>query len=114
MGDVWRIKNFSHPKLDSLGGWEDHYIKDGANGECHPDYEAIPIGNPYGFMVCKKRLGSAGKPLDMVQHPIDASKWNGYNKYMADLYRPWRKTAIQMYDPYYYSDRRAPYEAQHI
>ncbi len=23
---------------------------------------------------------------------------NGYNKYQADLYRPWRDTQIQMYD----------------
>lgn len=114
MGNVWNIKNFSYPGEDSLGGWEDHYIKDGANGECHPNYYAIPIGNPYGFMVCVKRKGDAGKTLDVPQHEIDPSVWNGYNKYMADLYRPWRDTAIQMYDPYYYFDRRAPYEAQHI
>ncbi len=42
--------------------------------------------------------------------PIDPSQFNGYNKYMADLYRPWRETAIQITDPYNYYDRTVPNE----
>lgn len=114
MGDVWDIKNFSYPGMDSLGGWEDSYIINGGCRTCAPGYYSIPMGNPSGFSMCVKRLGSAGKPIDIVQHPVDPSEWNGYNKYMADLYRPWRDTAIQMYDPYYYWDRRTPHEAELI
>lgn len=114
MGDIWDFKRFSHPGQDSLGGWEDSYIINGGCRECSPGYYAIPIGNPYGFQMCVKRLGPAGKPVDIVQNPVDPSKWNGYNRYTADLYRPWRKTQIQMYDPYRYSDRRMPNEAELI
>ncbi len=114
MGNVWNIDKFSYPGESPLGGWEDHYITNGATGECHPNYYAIPIGNPYGFMVCVKRKGYEGKTLDVPQREIDPSIFNGYNKYMADLYRPWRKTAIQHFNPYYYFDRRTPHEAELI
>lgn len=123
MNWAWNISNFGDPD-NALGGWEDHYIIDGANRECHPNYEAIPIGNPYGFMVCKKRKvpvstsaasqshGSpgGGQGLDVPIDPIDPSMFNGYNKYSADLYRPWRETQIQITDPYYYYDRTTPNE----
>lgn len=109
MGKTWDIANFSNPG-NSLGGWEDHYIINGACRECHPDFEAIPMGNPYGFMICKRRTYPDGVPLDVVNDPIDPSQWNGYNKYMADLYRPWRKTQIQTADPYNYYDRTVPNE----
>ena len=109
MAAVWNVANFGDPN-NSLGGWEDHYIIDGASRECHPDYEAIPIGNPYGFMICKKRKYPNGQGLDVVHDPIDPSQFNGYNKYMADLYRPWRKTEIQITDPYNYYDRTTPNE----
>ena len=97
MGDTWK---FGFPE-DPLGGWESHYISPGGCRSCHPDYVAIPIGSPYGFQVCVKRKGSCGKTLDKPQVEIDPSEWNGYNKYQADLYRPWRDTEIQMYDRYY-------------
>jgi len=112
-GQTWNIKNFSQPD-EPLGGWADSYVTPGGTHECHPDYFAIPIGNPYGFMMCVKRIGDGGRRLDTPQAEIDPSEWNGYNKYMADLYRPWRKNQIQMYDPYYYHDRRTPHEAQLI
>lgn len=107
---VWDISNFGDPN-NSLGGWEDHYIINGAVRECHPDFEAIPIGNPYGFMVCKRRKYPDGKGFDTVHNPIDPSQFNGYNKYSADLYRPWRETQIQITDPYNYYDRTVPNEA---
>ncbi len=106
---IWSISNFGNPD-NSLGGWEDHYIVDGAHRECHPDYQAIPMGNPYGFMVCKKKKYPDGRGLDTPHDPIDPSGYNGYNKYQADLYRPWRETAIQITDPYNYYDRTIPNE----
>ena len=104
---IWDIKNFADVN-DPLGGWEDHYIINGAMRECHPDFTAIPIGNPYGFMVCARRRGPSGKYYDVPQDPIDPSQFNGYNKYQSDLYRPWLKEQIQMYDPYGYYDRETP------
>nr|QBK86390.1 MAG: uncharacterized protein LCMAC102_01850 [Marseillevirus LCMAC102] len=123
MADVWNVSNFGNPE-NSLGGWEDHYIINGACRECHPDFEAIPIGNPYGFMVCKRRKFPVkpnnmidaskypdGMSLDVPHDPIDPSQFNGYNKYMADMYRPWRTTQIQLSNPYNYYDRTTPNEA---
>lgn len=113
---TWDITKFSDPKFDTLGGWEDHYIINGAHRVCHPDFEAVPIGNPYGFAICRRRrmknCKGEVKGLDQVQNPIDPSLWNnqGFMKFKPDLYRPWRKTQIQMYDPYYYSDRTTPFE----
>lgn len=110
MAWAWDVSNFGDTD-NALGGWEDHYITPGGTHECHPDYEAIPIGNQYGFMVCKKRKYPNGKGMDVVQDPIDPSQFNGYNKYMSDLYRPWRTTQIQMTDPYNYYDRTTPNES---
>lgn len=107
---TWSVSKFGDPN-NALGGWEDHYITPGHTHECHPDYEAIPIGNPYGFMVCKKKKYPNGKGFDSVHNPIDPSQFNGYNKYMADLYRPWRETEIQITDPYGYYDRVVPNES---
>lgn len=110
MGDTWK---FGFPE-DPLGGIESHYMNPSACHPCHPDYTSIPIGSPYGFEVCVKRKGSCGKTLDKTQEEIDPSVWNGYHKYSADLYRPWRDTQIQMYNPYYYSDRRTPHQSELI
>jgi len=111
MGDTWR---FGFPE-DPLGGWESHYLN--VNSGCHecvPGYVAIPIGEPYGSQICVKRKGDCGKTLDKVQVETDPSVWNGYNKYQADLYRPWRDTQIQLYNPYYYADRRTPHQSELI
>jgi len=135
---VWNIDNFSNPG-NTLGGWEDHYITPGHTHECHPDYTAIPIGNPYGFMVCKRKTEkkvcencgfendipikgtsvassnqnrkclSCQKILDVVSNE-NLHKLNGYHKFSADLYRPWQKEAIQITDPYSYYSRKTPNE----
>lgn len=118
MQDAWKISNFGDPE-NALGGWEDHYIIDGANRECHPEFEAVPIGNPYGFMVCRRRKHMAPstpnghkklRSLDVPADPIDPSQFNGYHKYSADLYRPWMREQIQITDPYNYYDRTTPNE----
>lgn len=111
---TWGIDKFADLKRDSLGGWEDHYIINGAHRVCHPDFEAVSIGNPYGFAVCRRRrvknCKGQTRNLDQVINPIDPSIWNGYHKFKPDLYRPWRNTQIQMYDPYWYQDRTTPFE----
>ena len=104
----WGIFNFGDPE-NALGGWEDHYIADGIKN-CRAGFDAIPIGNPYGFKICKRRKHPNGQSMDVPKNPIEPRVWNGYNKYMADLYRPWRETQIQMYDPYNYYDRVIPNE----
>ena len=109
MAPTWK---FGFPD-SPLGGWEDHYLTPGDH-PCHPNYVSIPIGSPYGFQVCVKRKGHCGKTLDVPQVEIDPSEWNGYNKYQADMYRPWRDSQIQMYDPYAYSDRRTPNQSELI
>lgn len=107
-GSTWDIANFGDPD-NSLGGWEDHYIINGAHRECHPDFEAMPIGNPYGFMICKRRKRPDGRGFD-TPLPFDPSQFNGYNKFSADMYRPWRDTAIQLANPDGYYDRKVPNE----
>lgn len=109
MLEEWTVSNFGDPD-NALGGWEDHYITPGHTHECHPDYEAVPIGNPYGFMVCRKKKYPDGRGLDAVHDPIDPSRYNGYNKYMANLYEPWQETAIQISNPDYYYNRTVPNE----
>lgn len=106
---VWNIDNFGNTN-NSLGGWEDHYITPGHTHECHPDFEAIPIGNQYGFMVCKKRKHPDGTNLDLPYKPIDPSIYNGYHKFQADLYAPCGELPRQISNPDYYYNRVIPNE----
>jgi hypothetical protein len=109
MSDVWNIDRFGNPK-DPLGGMEDHYITPGHTHECHPNYEAIPIGNPYGFLMCKKRTYPNGRPLDVPPVHEDLSKYNGYHKFQADLYAPPDSLPRQISNPDYYYNRVIPNE----
>lgn len=109
MCPIW---NFEQPG-DSLGGWESHYITPGGTHECHPDYEATPIGNPYGFMICRKRQLPQPKP-ELQYNNSDENNSNGYHKYQVNLYDPNIKTPVQPYNPYYMKDRRTPYQADLI
>lgn len=110
MKDVWAISNFGDDD-NALGGWEDHYIVNGAQRECGPNFEAVPIGNPYGFMICRRKKRKDGRGMDVPPVMIDPSEYNGYHKFSPDLYRPWRKTAIQITNPDNYYDRTTPNEA---
>lgn len=108
---VWDIQNFGNPN-NALGGWEDHYITPGHTHECHPDFEAIPIGNPYGFMVCKKRKHPDGTNLDLPYKPTDLSLYNGYHKFQADMYSPCGVLPRQISNPEYYYNRVIPNEIE--
>jgi len=105
---TWSISKFGDP-ANALGGWEDHYITPGHTHECAPGWTAMPIGNPYGFMVCKKQKYPNGKGVDSPL-PIDPSVYNGYNKYEADLYNPANETPRQVSDAWGFYDRVIPNE----
>lgn len=107
----WAVSNFGDPN-NSLGGWEDHYIIPGGTRECHPDYTAHPIGNPYGFMICAKRKFPNGKGLDSgnTMCPMQVADMNGFHRYSADLYDPRKETQTQMYNPDDYYKRTTPHE----
>lgn len=108
--------NFTTPHLDSLGGTEDAYIINSAHRECRSGFQAIPIGNPYGFAICKRMTGpcgtdaadfgtSAAKEAPVVRHEQNVEKFQGDSKFSADLYNPWYKRQVQMYNPDYYNER---------
>lgn len=107
----WAISNFGDPN-NAIGGWEDHYIIPGGTKECHPDFMAHPIGDPYGFMICSRRKFANGKGADSgnTMCPVDPADSNGFHKFTADLYNPKLKTQSQMYNPDYYWDRTTPNE----
>lgn len=104
MGNVWDIKNFGESELDS-------YIVNGACRECHPNYKASPIGNPYGFLLCSKRVRKDGGHVDTPMPPnYDMGDKNGYHKFRADLYAPDDRLPRQLADPYGFYDRKVPNE----
>lgn len=116
MSDVWANSNFGDPN-NPMGGMEDYYITPGHTHECHPNYEAIPIGNPYGFMVCKKRKLPNGMDIDVAGSQfIDWAQYNGFHRFQADLYAPpWDSQGNpplprQISNPVGYYDRVIPYE----
>lgn len=95
-----------------FGDISDHYLRPW--GECHPDYKAIPIDNPYGVKVCVKRHPEPTSP------PV----FNGYFRASPKLYEPITSQLEQRNsrsftakyvtqagrNPQRYSDRRMPHE----
>jgi hypothetical protein len=86
---------------ESPVGYGDQYIRPW--GECHPDFEAHPIGHPEGVKVCTRRA----KP------PVPTSKayrQNGLHRYRMNLYDPTIEKPIQQYNPDAPVNRRIPNE----
>ena len=102
---TWSFGNPHNP----LGGWEDHYIRPGHTGECHPNYVAHPIGNEYGFLVCVKKKGPDGHEVDRPRCE-NVAKYNGYHRYSSRLYDVPDPAAppIQEWNPQRFQDRRTP------
>lgn len=100
----WDVKNFGESELDS-------YIVNGACRECHPNYKATPIGNPYGFLMCSKRTYTNGQDLSASRpSDINMADYNGYHKYRVDLYSAEDVLPVQLADPYGFYDRKTPNE----
>jgi hypothetical protein len=134
MTSSYRLKKRLENRQDYLvdSPWS-HYIEASGSKPCHPEYIAQSFGHPDGVKICHRKYREATKndmyyggptpargpngeetfiTLADAPDPIatDPSQWNGYNKFSADLYRPWRDTQIQMYNPVGYADRRPPHE----
>jgi hypothetical protein len=95
-GKDWRFGNPDAP----YRGMEDHYLRPW--GECHPDYEANPIGTPTGAKVCVRR------PFRRETTPTP----QGYFRGSVNLYAPQDRVPSQKWNPYPYHDRRIPWEGQ--
>jgi len=117
----------------SARGYWSHYVEASGSKPCHPDYIAQSIGHADGVKICHRKyverevVADSGpnfakrQPQKYITYPNspdreadDPAKYNGYNKFSADLYRPWRNTQIQLDNPYAYSDRRPPWQAYNI
>lgn len=88
-----------------LGGLEHTHVK--INGDCHPDFYAVPIGNPYGAKLCRRKLISQ-KPIKTEQPKT------GYYRAVLNLYDVNAVTPTQITNPQAYPDRRIPWEADLI
>lgn len=94
------------PEVWHFGPWANHYIVPGGTKECHPDYRAIPIGDPYGFLVCVRKTPQSGVPHQSTVK-------NGIHRYSLTLYEP-NKQPRQMNEPLTPAQRRAPHDAYNI
>ena len=98
---------------NNLGMWTNISTTPSASHPCHPEFLTIPIGNPYGFAFCVRKPQKEFQKYNPLEY-IDMNDYNGIQKYQADMYRPWRDTQIQMYNPDYYYQRFPPYLAEAI
>lgn len=109
LGSAYDVSNFGAVDTE-LGGWSSHVIKPMSTSRCHPNYEAIPIGNnPLGFAICRKKVID-GRTLDLPAPHVTGEN-NGYHKFASDLYDPKLTTQTQMYNPDRYYDRKTPEES---
>jgi hypothetical protein len=98
-------------KGSPLGGLEDTYIR--MNGNCHPDFKAYPIGNPWGTKMCVRRAESDGREIGSALHQKAKEiieDGQGYHRGSVNMYDPRIKTPVQDWNPQYYADRRTPWE----
>lgn len=106
---TWKYRLPNSP----LGGMEDSYIK--LQGNCHPDFATMPIGNPEGVKMCIRKPGGCGDTT-RIGHSlhVEAEKLKeqsqGYNRASPRMYDVKSNTPIQEWNPQYYADRRTPWE----
>ena len=103
-----------------LGGLEDRYIR--LNGNCHPNFVSVPIGNVYGAQMCvRKPDTNATSPACANTSEIGDTMFRkseeviqnsqGYHRGMTNLYDVKQRLPTQQINPQFYSDRRTPYDA---
>jgi hypothetical protein len=96
MTSSFRIKKMKESGIYTLGSIFDVHLKQW--GECHPDFEATPIGRPDGVKLCVRKYESvAPKTVPTTS----------YSKCSPDLYNP-GNLPRQINNPYAYVDRRPP------
>jgi hypothetical protein len=108
-GNLWKFG-----LADSqMGGQDDSYLR--SYGECHPDFMAIPIGNPTGVKMCVRRVDPYGRrfgetpTINATKELVD-QKLNGYWRASPNLYDPRIQKPVQLWNPDAFPDRRTPYE----
>ncbi len=99
----------------TLGGMEDRYLR--TEGECHPDFAAVPIGNPTGMKMCVRKPDACGNTIGDTQEAkqkqlIEGTQ--GYFRGSVDLYDVYRMEPYQQINPEAYATRRTPWEADLI
>lgn len=102
--------NYAAPNA-TLGGMEDRYIR--SQGECHPDFAAIPIGNPQGALLCVRKLDSCGDPIGTAMQEKskrDIENSQGFYRGSVNLYNVHDMVPTQQINPEEYSSRRIPWE----
>ena len=57
----------NYPDLQFAGGYGNDYLIPGATKRCHPDFEAIAIGDPNGFVICHRRETLTKPLVDLTQ-----------------------------------------------
>jgi len=105
--DLWSYA----AKNSTLGGLEDVYVR--SQGQCHPDFAAVPIGNPQGAKLCVRRPDHCGNSIGTSLHEeakqqIENSQ--GYYRGSVNLYDVKQMTPTQQINPDRYSSRRIPWE----
>lgn len=99
----------------TLGGMEDRYIR--SDGECHPDFAAVPIGNPTGTKMCVRKTDSCGNSIGdtmMAKSRQNIDETQGYFRGSVDLYDVRAMEPYQQINPDAYSSRHIPWEADLI
>lgn len=104
--------NHDFSEYDSpLGGLEHTHLK--INGDCHPDFYAVPVGGPYNAKLCRRKPESVWPTKEIIQKKLNETK-TGYYRAVVNLYDVNTDYPTREWNPDYFSDRRIPWEADLI
>jgi hypothetical protein len=87
---------------------EHHYIR--PFGECHPEYTALPIGQPDGVKICSR----TAPEIPYLPKPDPERTKNRYYKFSSRLYEPENPKPVQMLNPTAYDDRFGPHRGIYL
>ena len=97
-------KRYEESDVWTFGHWSDHYLR--RWGNCHPDFEGIPIGNPNGMKMCVRK--HAQTPSTHNPEKGCSTKFNGRYTHRPNLYKLCPPTTVQLDDPYPSDTRQIP------
>ena len=106
--EIWALPYGKFDESESVYHGQDlHYLR--PFGNCHPDFEEIPIGNPYGVKVCVRK--NIKKEREFMENVKEEQKTlQGYHRGSADLYDVTAEQPRQVSNPQAFCDRRIPNE----